>query len=155
MNVKRIKRICGVRGCKNTESFALSKFREMGNSVIICKECLKNALDSIDNYAEPQKAKTEQKPLFYHPELSVTLSSVAEIEPEPQEVIEEATEDISISVAEDSVTIGRQLDKLTDAELRQLGMHRDDPGEQGESGLAYANKPKTSAKTTKKPNKKK
>ena len=105
MNVKRVKRICGVRGCKNTESFALSKFREMGNSVIICKECLKNALDSIDNYAEPEKkVKTEQKPLFYHPEIAVTPSSVAEIEPEPQEVIEEATEDIPISVAEDSVT---------------------------------------------------
>lgn len=133
MNVKKIKRICGVRGCKNTESFALSKFREMGNSVIICKDCLKDALGSIDNYEEPEKkVKTEQKPLFYHPEIDVTPSS-----------------------AEDSVTIGRQLDKLTDAELRQLGMHRDDPGEQGESGLAYANKPKTSAKTTKKPNKKK
>lgn len=104
MNVKRIKRICGVRGCKNTESFALSRYREMGNSVIICKECLKKALDSIDNYEEPEKVKTEQKPLFYHPEIDVTPSSVAEIEPEPQEVIEEVTEDISISVAEDSVT---------------------------------------------------
>lgn len=105
MNVKRIKRICDVRGCKNTDSFALSKFREMGNSVIICKDCLKDALGSIDNYEEPEKkVKTEQKPLFYHPEIDVTLSSVAEVEPEPQEVIEEVTEDISISVAEDSVT---------------------------------------------------
>ena len=106
MNVKRVKRICGVRGCKNTDSFALSCYREMGNSVIICKECLKNALDSIDNYAEPEKkVNTERKPLFYHPEIDVTPSSVTEIEPEPPEVIEEVTEDIPITVAEDSVTI--------------------------------------------------
>ena len=131
MNVKRIKRICGVRGCKNTESFALSKFREMGNSVIICKECLKNALDSIDNYEEPQKVKTEQKPLFYHPEIDVTPSSVAEIEPEPQEVIKEVTEDVSISVAEDSVA----NEELTPAPPTP--------------------KPKTATPPKKKPNKKK
>lgn len=106
MNVKRVKRICGVRGCKNTDSFALSRYREMGNSVIICKECLKNALDSIDNYAEPEKkVNTERKPLFYHPEIDVTPSSVTKIEPEPPEVIEEVTEDIPITVAEDSVTV--------------------------------------------------
>ena len=105
MYVKKIKRICGVRGCKNTDVFALSKTREMGNSVIICKDCLKDALASIDNYVEPEKVKKERTALFYHPELEVTPSSVADIEPKPQEVIETVAEEMPISVAEEAVTI--------------------------------------------------
>lgn len=105
MYVKKIKRICGVRGCKNTDVFAISKSRDMGNSVIACRDCLKEALESIDNYVEPVKVKREQKPLFYHPELAVTVPSVADEEPKPQEVIEDTTEDIPIPVAEDTVTI--------------------------------------------------
>jgi hypothetical protein len=105
MYIKKIKRICGVRGCKNTDSFALSKTREMGNSVIICKDCLKDALQSVDNYVEPEKVKKERTSLFYHPELEVTPSSVADVEPEPQEVIEAVTEEMPISVAEEAVTI--------------------------------------------------
>lgn len=106
MFVKKIKRICGVRGCKNTDVFAISKSRDMGNSVIACKDCLKEALESIDNYVEPVKVKKEQKPLFYHPELEVTTPSVAEAEePKPEEVIEEILEETPISVAEDAVTI--------------------------------------------------
>lgn len=108
MYIKRIKRKCGVRGCKNTDVFALSKSREMGNSVIICKDCLKDALTSTDNYVEPIKVKREVTSLFYHPELAnVTLSSVADVaEPKPTEVIEDTiTEETHISVAEDTVTI--------------------------------------------------
>ena len=109
MNVKKIKRICGVRGCKNTEVYALSKTREMGNSVISCKDCLIDALKSIDNYVEPEKVKTERKPLFYHPELAVTTSSVADNkEPELKEVIEKVTEEAPISVTEDSVTLPKE-----------------------------------------------
>lgn len=105
MYVKKIKRICGVRGCKNTEVYALSKSKDMGNSVIICKDCLKDALASIENYVEPVKVKKERTSLFYHPELEVTVPSVAETEPEPPEVIEEAPEDADITVTEDAVTI--------------------------------------------------
>lgn len=50
MNVKRIKRKCEVRGCRNTDSFALTNANEFGNSVIICKDCLKSALDAAENY---------------------------------------------------------------------------------------------------------
>ena len=106
MFVKRIKRVCGVRGCKNTDVFAISKSKDMGNSVIACKDCLKEALASIETYVEPPKVIREIKPLFYHPETKdeVTLSSVTDIEPKPQEVIEEETEEFPISVAEDTVT---------------------------------------------------
>ena len=106
MFVKKIKRICGVRGCKHTEVFAISKTKDLGNSVIICKDCLKEAIASIENYVEPVKVKREIKPLFYHPEeTKVTLSSVADNEPKPVEVIEEVIEENFISVAEDTVTI--------------------------------------------------
>ena len=105
MFVKKFKRKCDVRGCKNVANvFLISKRREMGGAVAICTDCLKEAQSSIDGYVEEQKVVVrEDKPLFPHPELNVTLSSVAEKEPEPVEVIEE-TEDIQISVAEDFVT---------------------------------------------------
>ena len=106
MFVKKFKRKCSVRGCKNVaDVYLISRRRDMGNTVAMCKDCLKDALSSIENYKEPEKVKREEKPLFPHPELSVTISSVAEKEPEPVEVIEEVTEEIPISVAEDTVTV--------------------------------------------------
>lgn len=48
MFVKKVKRKCSVRGCKNTDCFAISRTREIGNTVIICKSCLGNALASLD-----------------------------------------------------------------------------------------------------------
>ena len=125
MFVKRFKRKCDVRGCKNTANvYLISKRREMGNTIAMCTDCLKEAQTSIDGYVEEKKVVVKaNKPLFPHPELKVTLSSVADVEPEPVEVIEKGVaEETPISVAEDTVTI---------------------------------NKPKTTANTTKKPNKKK
>jgi hypothetical protein len=107
MFVKKFKRKCSVRGCKNTANvYLISKRREMGGTIGICTECLKEATESIKAYTEPEKVVREDKPLFPHPELTVTTSSVAEeVKPEPTEVIvEEPTEDNPISVAEDSVT---------------------------------------------------
>lgn len=105
MFVKKFKRKCSVRGCKNvTDVYLISRRREMGNTVGICKDCLKDALASIDGYIEPEKVIKVDRPLFYHPETKVTLSSVADNEPEPVEVIEKVTEEVSISVAEDTVT---------------------------------------------------
>ena len=108
MFVKRFKRKCDVRGCKNTANvFLISKRREMGNTIAICTDCLKEASSSIDGYVEEKKAVVKvDRPLFPHPELAVTLSSVADVEePKPQEVIEDVTEEAPVSVAEDTVTI--------------------------------------------------
>lgn len=104
MFVKKFKKKCDVRGCKNiTDVFVISKRREMGNTIAICRECMKDALASTEGYVEPPKPTREVKPLFPHPELKkVTLSSVAE-DIKPTEAIEE-TEDTQISVAEDTVT---------------------------------------------------
>ena len=52
INIKQIKRTCSVRGCKNKVSFNLTRIREFGNSVLICRECLEDALDAIDKLAE-------------------------------------------------------------------------------------------------------
>lgn len=108
MFVKKFKRKCDVRGCKNiSDVFLISKRREMGNTIAICRDCMKEALSSTESYIEPTKVKKIQKPLFPHPELAVTLSSVAvdDEEPKPVEVIEEVAEENSVTVAEDSVTI--------------------------------------------------
>ena len=114
MFVKKFKRKCDVRGCKNTANvFLISKRREMGNTIAICTECLKEAQSSIDGYVEEKKViKRENRPLFPHPELEVTLSSVAE-EVKPTEVIEDTTEDTPIEVADDTVTIDEILQKAS------------------------------------------
>ena len=114
MFIKKFKRKCDVRGCKNTaDVFLISKRREMGNTIAICTECLKEAQASIDGYVEEKKAiKIEDKPLFPHPEIDVTLSSVADAEPEPVEVIDAVTEDIPIPVAEDTVTPPKKTENL-------------------------------------------
>ena len=104
MNVKKIKRKCGVRGCKNTASFVISKTREMGGSVIMCRDCMIDALKSTEGYVEPEKVKKAPKPLFPHAKGEVTLSSAMDIEPKPQEVINSDAEDVDIKVAEDTVT---------------------------------------------------
>ena len=110
MFIKKFKRKCDVRGCKNTANvFLVSKRREMGNTIAICTDCLKEIQSAIDGYVEEKKTIVrEDKPLFPHPELDVTLSSVIEKEPEPVEVIDAVTEDIQISVAEDTVTIAEE-----------------------------------------------
>ena len=130
MFVKRFKRKCDVRGCKNTSDvFLISQRREMGNTIAMCRSCMKEALASTESYTEPVKVKKEVRPLFPHPELDVTLSSVADTEPEPQEVIVDVTEENPISVTEDTVTI-------------------DEP-------KAYVPQQRTPANNKKKPNKKK
>ena len=54
MFVRKVKRKCSVRGCKSTDCFAISRTREVGNTVIICKSCLGNALASLDEI-DPKK----------------------------------------------------------------------------------------------------
>lgn len=72
MFVRQVKRKCSVRGCKNTECFAISKVREVGNTVIICKNCLRDALGAIDEIDPKTKSNipsldnTEAPPLFFN-----------------------------------------------------------------------------------------
>ena len=68
MYARKVKRKCGVRGCKNTDSYSLSLTRESGNSVIICKECLKAALSAAENHTEDNRkiVSREIPPLFFN-----------------------------------------------------------------------------------------
>ncbi len=59
MRARRIKRICSVRGCKNTDCYVIARFCEFANSVIICKDCLKDALSAIDPSVFEVKAVEE------------------------------------------------------------------------------------------------
>ncbi len=80
MYVKKIKRKCGVRGCKNTVSYAISKNREMGNSVIACRECLLEALNTIEEQNKPIEAETEGKPIAKE-ETAADVTEAAEDKP--------------------------------------------------------------------------
>lgn len=83
MYIKKLKRKCGVRGCKNTETYAISKSREMGNSIIACKECLMDALATIEEQNKPVEAPAptvEEAPAVEEAE-AVTEEDVTEEAP--------------------------------------------------------------------------
>ena len=110
MYVKKFRKKCDVRGCKNvSDVFIISRRSETGNSVAICKECLQDAIRSIDGYVEEIKKPKPKTSLVPHPERivkeEVAISSVADDTPNPTEVIDDVTEDNLIdSVTEDTVT---------------------------------------------------
>lgn len=56
MKVKKIRLKCGVKNCRNTVSYMLSKSKEMGSSVVICPDCLKEAYDMVFAAEKAEKA---------------------------------------------------------------------------------------------------
>ena len=72
MFARQVKRKCSVRGCKNTDCVAISRTREVGNTIIICKSCLGDGLKAIDEINPktksniPSLGNTSIPPLFYH-----------------------------------------------------------------------------------------
>lgn len=87
MYVKKLKRKCSVRGCKNTDTFAISLTREVGNTVIICKSCLGKALGAIDDIQpepEVRVSHTEAPALFFNNAVRKTVADEPEA-PAPQE----------------------------------------------------------------------
>lgn len=102
MFIKRFKRKCDVRGCKNTSDvYLISKRREMGNTIAMCRDCMKEALASTENYVEQVKAKKVEKPLFPHPELKAARTPAAVV-PEPEKVVGETAEEVLVSAVEDT-----------------------------------------------------
>lgn len=82
MKIKRVKKICDVAGCRNRDCFYISRAGGSG-SVIICKDCLTEALDGIENYKEPKrKVMSEPPELFF----GVLAPQVQNEEDKPQEV---------------------------------------------------------------------
>ena len=61
MYIRRVKRKCGIRGCKNTDCFAISRAREIGNTVIMCRDCLKDALSSVKSLCPDAKTNVGEE----------------------------------------------------------------------------------------------
>lgn len=94
MFVRQVKRKCGVRGCKNTDCFAISRTREVGNTVIICKSCLGNSLASLDEINPKTKSNippldnTPAPALFFNAAALGVVSAVDDSENEPEQTEE-------------------------------------------------------------------
>ena len=58
MYAKKLKRICDVKGCKNVETFAIGRYKQLGGGPVICRQCLEDALNVIDN---PDTVAAEEK----------------------------------------------------------------------------------------------
>lgn len=99
MYVKQVKRKCNVRGCKNTDSFAISRTREVGNTVIVCKNCLEaalSALGDVDPKAKSNIPAVERKAvptLFFNAEALGRAEALKKAEPEAEaEALKEEAE---------------------------------------------------------------
>ena len=80
MYVRKVKRKCGVRGCKSFEAFAISKTREPGMSIIICRECLKDANKSVTEMKPNEKNNIRKRSTGEVPGLFFNKQVFAEIE---------------------------------------------------------------------------
>ncbi|MBP3359932.1 MAG: hypothetical protein J6N52_03690 [Clostridia bacterium] len=47
IRVKKVKRRCDVRRCNSREAYLVSRSVESGNSIIVCRDCLEDALAEI------------------------------------------------------------------------------------------------------------
>lgn len=108
MFARQVKRKCSVRGCKNTDCVAISRTREVGNTIIICKSCLGDGLKAIDEINPKTKSNipplgnTSIPSLFYHSDskkADVTISPDAEGVTSDHTITEEA--EVSTSSASD------------------------------------------------------
>lgn len=63
--IKKIKRQCMVRGCKNKDTYSVSCSKELGNSIHICKECAEGIMEAIaEKYPDTvfkEKTEAEEK----------------------------------------------------------------------------------------------
>lgn len=47
LNVRRVKRICDMRGCKETDCFSFARGNEFVNPIILCKNCVKDMYNIV------------------------------------------------------------------------------------------------------------
>lgn len=87
MNVRKVKRKCNVRGCKNTDCFAIARTHEIGNGVIICRSCLQEGLAAVEEYNpcnKKEKRNRQPPPLFFNT-IARGQSTATKIQPESVE----------------------------------------------------------------------
>lgn len=65
IRVRKVRRICGVRGCRNLDSYAIARSGEPGFSVIMCPDCVKETFGLLFPETEQAEEKaveqTEEK----------------------------------------------------------------------------------------------
>lgn len=54
--IRKVHSKCMMKGCSCRSSYHISLSREMGNSIIICKNCAKRAIEMIDEYEKAHAA---------------------------------------------------------------------------------------------------
>ena len=115
MYVRKVKRKCGVRGCKSFEAFAISKTREPGMSIIICRECLKDANKSVSEMKPNEKNNIRKRSTGEVPGLFFNKQVFAEIEKD--EVYEK--EEQSSSNKEDDLEAESDKTEISDNQTEE------------------------------------
>lgn len=94
MNVRKMKMRCDVKGCKNVDSYCISRSAELGG-VVICEDCLRDALTAIENYVEPKKKTDTKPPELFYSGIEDTVSEVSDNDDELSLAGEAAENDTS------------------------------------------------------------
>ena len=89
MYVRKLNRICDVRGCNSHDTYAISLTQEAGNTVIICKSCLSKAQGAIDEVnpktgRNKERVTTPPPPLFYNDALKPATAEEDKKETAPE-----------------------------------------------------------------------
>lgn len=118
MYAKRIRRKCSVRGCRSIDTYSIAKSKEAGNSVIICKSCLEDALKSIKNPVQdkdPRVAPQDVPPLY--PTAVPKTASEEATEPTQAEVVVEPTQDAEVPPTDASEFVCPHCGQVCKSEL--------------------------------------
>ena len=104
MYVKKLKRKCSVRGCKCTDTYAISLTREIGNSVIVCKSCLEKAVKAVEGFKPAQETDVKAAgipALFFNSTANAPVEPVEPVTEEPAETpAETETDDTATTPAD-------------------------------------------------------
>ena len=73
--IKKVHKKCMMKGCTNRASYQISLSREIGNSIIICKDCANRAVQMIDDY---EKNHSTAKAVDTAEDATETISEVAD-----------------------------------------------------------------------------
>ena len=66
MKIRKMKRICGIKGCRNKDTYVVAKNYGLGGGLIICRDCAEaivKAIDELENgqmTAATEEAATEE-----------------------------------------------------------------------------------------------
>lgn len=138
MNVRKLKKRCDVRGCKSLDTFCIARSAELGG-VVICEDCLREALAAIENYVEPKK-KTDTKPpeLFYS---SQVIDKPQDVENETLST--EQDEKIGAEQKENATSEETYSPVISDSEVQEV---RDETSQSGEEKKAVPKRTRAAAK---------